>query len=227
MKKLAFLFVTVIMLMLFAVSASAERYWFGIYPLTEDDFAYEIINQEAIIRGYAGSDSKIVIPNEIEGCPVTTIGMNAFHNETSINEVTIPDTVTKIEDDAFSRCYNLHTINMSQNISHMGYTVFWGTQWYNNYAAGELIYIGNILYEFEYENELILDQSTTYILNNLLTIGIFVTFEPLKWAESSDFEEFWRLYACISIGNAVYSASGEKAQCKGNVYASHGTFGTQ
>ena len=28
---------------------------------------------------------------------------------------------------------------------------------------------GNILYEFEYENELILDQSTTYILNNLLT----------------------------------------------------------
>ena len=149
MKRLVILFVTIVMMIFFAMSANAlKSYWNG-YVLTDDYFAYEIVDGEAIIRGYAGSENHMIIPSEIEGYTVTTVGATAFHNKTNITEVTIPNSVTSIEDAAFSNCYNLSKINMSANIISMGYDVFLGTEWYNNYSDGDLIYIGNVLYSFK------------------------------------------------------------------------------
>ena len=44
----------------------------------------------------------IVIPYEIDGKSVTEIGTRAFYECSRLTSVTIPDSVTKIEEDAFA-----------------------------------------------------------------------------------------------------------------------------
>ncbi len=50
------------------------------------------------------ADGHVVIPAEINGKPVTAIGEGAFSGWTSLTSVTIPDSVTEIEWNAFYGC---------------------------------------------------------------------------------------------------------------------------
>ena len=50
---------------------------------------------------------EFVIPDTINGYPVTSIGNSAFEDCDSLTSITIPDGVTSIGDSAFSRCKNL------------------------------------------------------------------------------------------------------------------------
>ena len=60
-------------------------------------FTYTTNNGAITITGYTGSGGAVTIPNMIDGLPVTDIGTNAFQNS-GLTSVTIPDTVTNIED---------------------------------------------------------------------------------------------------------------------------------
>lgn len=90
------------------------------------DFKYGITNGEASILTYLGSEREIVIPSEINGCPVTSIGSNSFSNESDLVSVTIPDTVTSIGSYAFSGCTGLANIKMSNSITNIEGFVFFG-----------------------------------------------------------------------------------------------------
>ena len=48
--------------------------------------------------------TEAVIPKEIEGASVTSIGFEAFQECTSLTEIAIPDGVTSIGSNAFSGC---------------------------------------------------------------------------------------------------------------------------
>ncbi|MDE5946926.1 MAG: leucine-rich repeat domain-containing protein [Oscillospiraceae bacterium] len=69
----------------------------------------------------------VVIPSEIEGLPVTSIGGVAFFDCTGLTEITIPDSVTSI-----------------------GYYSFHGTAWYKNQPDG-LIYAGKVAHRYKGE----------------------------------------------------------------------------
>ena len=56
------------------------------------------------------TDTKIVIPAEYNGLPVTAIGTAAFLDCHGLTEITIPDGVTSIGKSAFSGCYGLTSI---------------------------------------------------------------------------------------------------------------------
>lgn len=70
------------------------------YTLNEDGNGYTVSGCEV-------AATKITIPAEYNGKPVTAIGDHAFFNRSEVWDVDIPDSVTSIGDFAFSGCWNL------------------------------------------------------------------------------------------------------------------------
>ncbi|MBQ1991474.1 MAG: leucine-rich repeat protein, partial [Clostridia bacterium] len=81
-----------------------------LYKDGEDTFVYGIDNNEVIIGSYIGNSKNIVIPNEIDGMPVTEIYVYAFANDESFNSITIPKNVKYFPIETFDRSYNIKEI---------------------------------------------------------------------------------------------------------------------
>ena len=75
------------------------------------------------ITKYNGNSTYLNIPAEIDGYTVTRIGYNAFENKSIVN-LTIPDTVTEIDDYAFYNCTSLKDVKLSNSLSILGIGVF-------------------------------------------------------------------------------------------------------
>ncbi len=87
---------------------------------TYNGFMYEEKESEITITGYVGDKTEVVIPGEINGKKVTTIGDRAFNDCTSLTSVTIPEGVTSIGDDAFELCVNLTSISLPKSLTSIG-----------------------------------------------------------------------------------------------------------
>ena len=79
------------------------------------DFEYTIEDSKVTIDAYIGSATEVVIPAEIEGYPVTSIGDYAFYICSSLTSITIPDGVTNIGNYAFNNCRSLTSIIVLDN----------------------------------------------------------------------------------------------------------------
>ena len=74
---------------------------------TEDGFIYAIGGYAVTIIGYTGTAADIIIPHEVEGLPVVSIGERAFSNCVAFSSATIPSSVSSIGEDAFMNSYQL------------------------------------------------------------------------------------------------------------------------
>ena len=90
------------------------------------DFKYEVDKNQVTITRYKGTDEDVVIPDEIDGRPVTTIGHRAFKRCTSLTSITLPDSVTTIGDYAFEGCTGLTSITLPTGVTSIGSAAFWG-----------------------------------------------------------------------------------------------------
>lgn len=78
--------------------------------IPEDDYKYVIENGEAHIRKYLGDETEIIVPDSLEGCPVTMVSGTAFgYNVTSL---TFPETITGFT--AFKSLDKLREVNISE-----------------------------------------------------------------------------------------------------------------
>ena len=59
------------------------------------------------VTGYSGTGTDVVIPSELEGAPVRSVGADAFKGKNSIIRVTVPDSVKTIGSKAFADCGHL------------------------------------------------------------------------------------------------------------------------
>lgn len=68
-----------------------------------DEYEY-FLNKDGTVQvsSYLGKDSEVVIPDTIEGCPVTGISSYTFEGCDFITKIKIPDTVITVGDEAFS-----------------------------------------------------------------------------------------------------------------------------
>lgn len=74
------------------------------------------------IKAYIGNDTDITIPDKINGIEVGSIKEGCFKNS-NIESVTLPSSVTVIEQQAFYGCNNLKSINLS-NVKSIGTEAF-------------------------------------------------------------------------------------------------------
>ena len=81
------------------------------------DMVYQASDDAATLVRYFGADSKVDIPAELGGKPVTEIGDNAFAYYRSLTEVTIPKSVTSIGDGAFDSCSSLTEATISEGVT--------------------------------------------------------------------------------------------------------------
>ncbi len=95
--------------------------------LTYGDYEYEIADDETVfIVGYRGSDVSIVLPSEINGKAVTTIGDDAFDGCTSLNNVQLSNSITNIPHRTFYNCTSLASINVPDGVKWIGDNAFAG-----------------------------------------------------------------------------------------------------
>lgn len=121
---------------------------------TFNDFTYEVktnydddFNETKYIAitGYTGSSKAVTIPSEINGLPVTRLSYPCFNNNESITSVTVPSSVTYIDDLVFKGCTNLTDIQLPDTITYIGYNAFDDSAFaLNNYSNG-MLYCGKYL----------------------------------------------------------------------------------
>ena len=71
------------------------------------------------------TDTELIIPNELDGKTVSTIGIYAFLNCQS-QKITIPDSVTTLKSMAFEKCVNLTSVHIPVNVTEIGHNCFSG-----------------------------------------------------------------------------------------------------
>ncbi|MDB4801764.1 leucine-rich repeat domain-containing protein [Akkermansiaceae bacterium] len=82
-------------------------------------------NEEVTITGCdTAATGELVIPDTIEGNPVTSIGASAFRDCTSLTRITIPDGVTSIENGTFRGCTSLTSITIPDSVTNIGQSAF-------------------------------------------------------------------------------------------------------
>jgi len=122
--------------MAFKVKSSKQKSWFVakvaaavlLVLLPKFELHAQLIfftNNDAItISGYDGTNSEVVIPSMTNGLPVTTIGTNAFIGS-AITKISLADSITSIEYQAFWGCFGLTNIVMPDSVTRIGNLAFY------------------------------------------------------------------------------------------------------
>lgn len=88
------------------------------------DFEFILNNTAVVVIRYKGTAADVTIPSRYKGKPVTMIDHAAFHNNSAVTSVTIPDSVTAIPDDAFGFCSQLTNISIPNSVTFIGFSAF-------------------------------------------------------------------------------------------------------
>lgn len=161
----------------------------------------------ALVTGYDGVSSKVYIAKEYQGVPVTNIGYSAFLENRNIREIVLPDTIIAIEDaafayssleyitlpdsmktigeDAFRGCYKLFRFKISKNVEKIGAGAFVNTE-------GLQLSVDSNNQHFKYEDGVLYskDGSVLYWYNELDSMRTsFVIPNTVKIIEQAAFVE--------------------------------------
>lgn len=84
------------------------------------DFAYTADGGEVTITEYIGTSEHVLIPDTIDGLPVTALGHRAFYEKT-VTTVVVPDSVTEIGDLCFSGDNYLVSLKLPDGLAELPY----------------------------------------------------------------------------------------------------------
>ena len=92
--------------------------------LVYGDYKYSIVNNSVTIDSYIGSDSVVIVPDNIDGYDVTEIERYAFAGCTNVKEIKLPETLETIGYYAFGRCTGLESIKIPSKVKTIGREAF-------------------------------------------------------------------------------------------------------
>ena len=146
-------------------------------PNNISDFAYQIIEEVTIeIVDYVGNSDRVFIPRMIDDLPVTTIGVNSFHNK-SLLSAHIPEGIIMISEGAFSS--NLFTsLVLPNSLRTIGPSAFSDNLLTEIFLSEGVSFIGRYAFEWNQLSRVVFPNSVTSIgtysfSNNQLTEVIF------------------------------------------------------
>ena len=93
--------------------------------LVYGDYKYSIVDNNAVIDKYTGSNSTVIVPDNIDGYDVTGIGNYAFAGCTNIKDIKLPETLESIGYMAFGNCTGLESIKIPSKVKTIGQNAFW------------------------------------------------------------------------------------------------------
>ena len=79
-------------------------------PVPEEDVTYTTDGDGAVLTGYTGGETVVVIPDTLGGLPVTAVAEGAFRDMGSLRALSLPDTVRSVGLGALQGCRSLATL---------------------------------------------------------------------------------------------------------------------
>ena len=166
---------------------------FSVGAETNGDYEYEVLDDDTVsITKYQGKDKKVIIPSEIDGKKVTSIGSHAFDvfvyaqdsntmiKLMNINEIVIPSGVTKIGDNAFAYLFSLKKITVSDTVTSIGNGAFLANSSLENIVLPDsLISIGDMAFSGTSLKKVNIPESVA-------NIGVSAFFVPEKTKEEAN-----------------------------------------
>ncbi len=90
------------------------------------DFTFTAANGAVTLRTYDGTADTLSVPAELAGLPVRTLGERLFANNQTLREVTLPDSITKLEREVFAGCTALTSVSLPANLRDLPDRAFFG-----------------------------------------------------------------------------------------------------
>lgn len=94
------------------------------FSTPQGKISYEIVNEEAVLLSYEGSDQYLVLPEILDGCPVTSIAPKAFLGQRTITQLILPFHLKVLGDWAFAHMTGLKALSISPNHIRLEKQVF-------------------------------------------------------------------------------------------------------
>lgn len=162
-----------------------------------EELDYLVYDGVAYVSGYLGISEIIVIPEELEGCPVVDISDGAFRNNENIKAVKIGDNVKTIGDSSFVNCSSLEYVLFGKSVESVGDGTFVGCANMKEFRLNEgLISVGELA--------ICGAEVPTIIPKSVTEIGLNGFKQPVKVYAGSYAEEYIVDYAANFGAEFVY-----------------------
>ena len=121
MKKLRIVSILTALLLFMQVSVFAAPR-IPVYKV--GNVLYFLDKASGTITGFAGDPKDLVIPTNLGGYNVVSIGTGAFSGSTTLETLSVPEGIATISANAFASCPNLTSVEIGAGVSYIGTRAF-------------------------------------------------------------------------------------------------------
>lgn len=92
--------------------------------VVQEGLKFDLFRESARVVGLAEDIGEVMVPEQVEGRPVTVVAKGAFRNAATVRKVTLPRTVTLLGANAFENCSSLTNVELPSDLETINASVF-------------------------------------------------------------------------------------------------------